>query len=159
MQSAVPEVGPDPRRRRLSAAAALLLASLVSPAAAQQAQTTEVAAEVPAGATRSMRLRNVPKDAQVAVVLQATGRLSVALLDAEDFKRYPAPKLPVFTATFDKRVTFSANVPAAGDYYIVVDNRHGDKPESVKIGLRARREASAPPAAGTPPETLREHRY
>lgn len=130
-------------------AVALLAATAVSPVAAQQNQAA-LTATVPAGTHKTLRLRNLPKDAQIAVAVQATGRVVVTFLTESDFKRYPNPEEPVFTAPVERRLSFALVMPESGNYYVVFDNTKGTEERKVQMVIRAARGAAQVPAPANP---------
>lgn len=130
-------------------AVALLAATEVSPVAAQQNQAA-LTATVPAGTHKTLRLRNLPKDAQIAVAVQATGRVVVTFLTESDFKRYPNPEEPVFTAPVERRLSFALVMPESGNYYVVFDNTKGTEERKVQMVIRAARGAAQVPAPANP---------
>jgi hypothetical protein len=101
---------------------------------------------VPAGRHKVLRLRNLPRDAQVAVAIQSTGRITVSFLNEADFRRFPQPEEPLFVAPVERTLSFAVTMPATGDYYVVFDNRKGTEPQKVKMVIRASRGAGG----GTP---------
>jgi hypothetical protein len=128
---------------------ALFAATAVAPVAAQQNQAA-LTATVPAGTHKTLRLRNLPKDAQIAVAVQATGRVVVTFLTESDFKRYPNPEEPVFTAPVERRLSFALVMPESGNYYVVFDNTKGTEERKVQMVIRAARGAAQVPAPGNP---------
>lgn len=136
-------------RRAAFLAAALLAVTAASPAAAQQNQAA-LTATVPAGTHKTLRLRNLPKDAQIAVAVQATGRVVVTFLTEADFKRYPNPEEPVFTAPVERRLSFALVMPESGNYYVVFDNTKGTEERKVQMVIRAARGAAQVPAPPNP---------
>lgn len=92
--------------------------------------------DVPAGQWRAARLKNLPKDAMVAIQVESSGEILVALLDSTS-KGKPDTSRPLFTGKVDGRLSFSVTVSAAGDHYLVLDNRQGREPRAVKATLQA----------------------
>ncbi len=116
-----------------------------APARPPRAQAA-LSADVPAGRHKVLRLRNLPRDAQVAVAIQSTGRITVSFLNEADFRRFPQPEEPLFVAPVERTLSFAVTMPATGDYYVVFDNRKGTEPQKVKMVIRASRGAGG----GTP---------
>lgn len=126
-----------------------------APAQTQQARQASLTTEVPAGQFRGLRLRNVPRNARIAIAARATGRIALSLLTADDATRFPAPGEPLFTAPVENVASFAVVIPAAGDYVLMLDNTKGGTPSKVSLLVRAARgELTAPevppPPAGTP---------
>ena len=150
--------------RALSALA--LLSTMVAATLATHSATAAEAAmsvELPAGKWKTLKLRNLPKDAVMAIVVQATGTITVVLVNEADFRRFPKAEEPVFMGTVDKRLSFTVTIAAPGNYYMVFDNRQSSAAQKVKFLIRAQRGATAtnpntqpaPAPAPTPPEQRR----
>lgn len=105
--------------------------------------------DVPAGKFKAVRLRNLPKGALVAIAVQASGVIVVAFLSAADADRFPTVKRPLFLARVEKRLSFSVTTPAAGNYFVVFDNRTGDEARSVAVTVEATRPKPADSGPGT----------
>lgn len=99
-----------------------------------------------------MRLNNVPADTRLAFAVEASSRITVALLTETDSQRYPAVSEALFTAAVEPALTFSATVKTAGTYYLVLDNEKGNAVCQVRVAFRAMRGTSPPPAAPAKPE-------
>jgi hypothetical protein len=95
--------------------------------------------DVPDGKTKSVRLRNLPEGAVVAVDVQASGELAVLFLRAKDPQDSSARVPPLFAGRLERRLAFSVTLPAAGSYYVVLDNRKGTDPRHVSVRVRASR--------------------
>jgi hypothetical protein len=141
--------------RLLLAISSLLAFGFVSaPAEGAEAAMT---VEVPAGQFKSLRLRNLPKDAVMAVGVQTNGKLLLVLVNEEDYKRFPKPEEPIFMGSVDRRLSFTVTIPAAGHYFLVFDNRRGQEAQKVKFALRAERGRAPqeqPPPLQQPPLQL-----
>lgn len=88
-----------------------------------------------------MRLKNLPKDAVVIVRAETSDEVMLAFLDAEDYKRFPAPARPLFNGRVEKRIAFALRMPEAGNYFVVLDNRFGTEPRTVAVRIQAARGA------------------
>jgi hypothetical protein len=82
----------------------------------------QLSTQVPPGAWKAARLRNLPEGATIAVSAESDGQLDVILADRETLAG-AEPSRPLFRGRFDKRLSFSVVIPASGDYYLVFDNR------------------------------------
>jgi hypothetical protein len=142
-----------PLRRLVLLGLGLVALGAVGPLHAQGTQAT-LTATVPAGTHKSLRLRNLPKDAQIAVVVQATGRVRVAFLTEADFERYPDPQEPVFVAPVERKLSFVLTMPETGNYYVVFDNTKGTEERKVQMLIRAARGTAATPKAAPPPGSM-----
>jgi hypothetical protein len=97
-----------------------------------------VSVTVPAGQWKTVRLRNVPRDTVVGVALRCDGLLTVGLLDAPDHAQFPRMANPLFWGQAESKLGFSATIPQQGDYFVVLDNREGDRPRQVTMTTTAR---------------------
>ncbi len=133
----------------------------VAPAASAGAGQAALTADVPAGQHKVLRLRNLPKDAQIAVAIQSSGRITVTFLNEADFKRFPNPVEPVFVAPVEQTISFALTMPETGDYYVVFDNTKGTEGQKVKMVIRAvsgAGSARTDPAPASPPARLPPNR-
>jgi hypothetical protein len=122
-----------------------LLASLVFityfaplPALAIEAKT-----EVPAGKTKSVRLRSVPQSTLISVDIKTDGEIAVLFVDSQEENRIKSVSLPLFQAQAESDLSFSVTIPKTGTYFIVFDNRKGDEPRSIEAKVQAFRGNSA----------------
>jgi hypothetical protein len=99
--------------------------------------------DVPAGQWKAARLKNLPKDATLAVKVESSGDVIVGILDSTS-KGKPDVSRPLFTGRVEKRLSFSVTVSQAGDHYLVLDNRRGSEPRAVKVTVQAAPSASDP---------------
>lgn len=118
---------------------ACALVLLFASAAAAQVRAVSLSVEVPAGKWKAVRLRALPKDAVVAVRAKTSGEVMLAFLDAEDYKRFPAPTRPLFNGRVEKQIAFALRMPEVGDYFVVLDNRLGNEPQTVAVRIQAAR--------------------
>jgi len=108
--------------------------------------------EIPAGKFKAVRMRNLPKDAVMAVVVEASGPVVVSLLNEQDARHFPKADEPVFIGSLDRRLSFTITIPADGTYFLVLDNRQGADARKVKFAIRAQRGAAPkPPPSSLPP--------
>ncbi len=112
---------------------------LLSSAAAQVKGPVIVSTDVAPGKWKAIRLRNLPKEAVVAVRVRSRGEVMVAFLDTEDYRQFPAVTRPLFSGRVEKQFTLSLKIPAAGDYFVVLDNRLGGESRTVTVTIRAAR--------------------
>ncbi len=117
----------------------VLLGCGAATASAQVKGPVRLSMEVPSGKVKTLRLRNLPQNAAVAVQVRTSGEVMVAFLDTADFKRFPQVVRPLFTGRVEKQILFSLKMPEAGDYYVVLDNRLGQEPRKVTLTIRAAR--------------------
>lgn len=93
--------------------------------------------DIPPGKWKGIRLRNLPKDAVVAVQVESSGKLVVALMDSKTYRHFSETSRPLFVGQVEKRLSFSVIIPATDHYFVVLNNRSGQEPRAVKITIRA----------------------
>lgn len=94
---------------------------------------------VPPGKWKAVRLKNLPKDAVVAVEVESSGRIVVALMDSNTYRHFSGTSRPLFLGQVEKRLSFSVTIPETDNYFVVLNNRSGEQPQAVKITIRATR--------------------
>ncbi len=102
---------------------------------------------IPPAKWKTIRLRNLPKDASVSVVVETSGVIGVVFVHQEELKRFPAAAKPTFQGTVDRKLSFRVVVPKAGNYYVILDNRAGTEKRRVRLQIQARRAGARPPAS------------
>jgi hypothetical protein len=122
---------------------ALLLALCVGAALGADAA---VQLEVPAGKSKSVRLRNLPSGTVLQVAIKSSGRLLVALVSARQLKSPEGKPQAVFRGALDRSLSFSVVVPERDDYFLVLNNVRGSETLSVETAIRAQRGAQPKPA-------------
>ena len=105
--------------------------------------------EVPAGKSRTIRLRNLPAGAAMAIRIVATGRLLVGVVSEKQLRSGdPDSAAPLFRAVVDRRIGFKVTIPETGNYFVVLSNRGGAAPVKVQAQIHAvapsRKPAPAP---------------
>jgi hypothetical protein len=93
--------------------------------------------DVPPGQWKAARLRNLPKDAMVAVQVESTGEILVALIHAKAFQNSPDNLRPIFTGRVERKLSFSVAIAEKGDHYLILDNRRGTEAKAVTVTLQA----------------------
>lgn len=129
-------------------AAALLGLALFLAGMPVQAAKAELNAEVPAQKWKALRLRNLPKDASIALRVETSGPIRIIFLHQDELQRFPKPVRPAFAATAERRLSFRVTVPVAGSYYVILDNRKGGEAREVRLFI----EAVAPRRSETKPK-------
>jgi len=102
-------------------------------------------ASIPPAKWKTIRLRNLPKDASVSVAVETSGVIGVIFVHQEELKRFPAAAKPTFQGTVDRKLSFRVIVPKAGNYYVILDNRAGTEKRRVRLQIQARRAGKRPP--------------
>jgi hypothetical protein len=95
--------------------------------------------DVPSGQWKGIRLRNLPKDAVVAVQVESNGDILVGLVDAKSYQGPPDKRRPLFMGRVEKRLSFSVTTQTSGDHYLLFDNRTGAQARVVTVTVRAAR--------------------
>jgi len=93
--------------------------------------------DVPPGQWKAARLRNLPKDATVAVQVESNGEILVALIHAKAFQNSPDNLRPIFTGRVERKLSFSVAIAEKGDHYLLLDNRRGSEAKAVTVTLQA----------------------
>jgi hypothetical protein len=102
-----------------------------------QAAKAELNADVPAGKWKTLRLRNLPKDASVGLRVESSGPIRVIFLHQDELRRFPKPVRPAFVGTAERRLSIRVTVPLAGSYYVILDNRKGSAAREVRVLIEA----------------------
>jgi len=95
--------------------------------------------DVPSGQWKGIRLRNLPKDAVVAVQVESDGDILVGLVDAKSYRASSDKRRPLFMGRVEKRLAFSVTTQTSGDHYLLFDNRTGTETRVVTVTVRAAR--------------------
>ena len=130
----------DPGMRLISAKilfTILLWMLWLSPAAADGLATLNV--DILPGKWKAIRLKSLPKDANVAVQVLCNGEIVVALVDSKSYQRFSENSRPLFAGRVEKQLSFSISIPEKGDYFVVLDNRAGQETRAAKVMVRAAR--------------------
>jgi hypothetical protein len=94
--------------------------------------------EVPAGKSRSIRLRNLPAGTALAVRVMASGKVLVGVASEKQIRsRAPDSAAPLFRAAVKRRITFKVTIPETGNYFVILSNRGGSTPVKVETEIRA----------------------
>jgi hypothetical protein len=106
--------------------------------------------DVPSGQWKAARLKNLPKDAMVAIQVESSGEILVALVHAKAFQNSPDNLRPLFTGRVERRLSFSVAIAEKGDHYLLLDNRRGTEAKAVTVTLQAAQaQKDSTQAAGT----------
>lgn len=124
---------------------ALLALALLFPATAAGAAEAAVATEVPAGKSKSIRMRAVPAGTILAVRVVTSGRLIVSLLGMRQISEPKPDSKPLFRGTVQDKLAFRVTIPQGDDYVLVLSNRAGSAAVSVEAEIRAVRQQRPKP--------------
>ena len=125
---------------------ALLAAFLLALCGSLAAADAAVQLEVPAGQSKSVRLRNLPSGTVLQVAIKSSGRLLVALVSAKQLKSPEGKPQAVFRGALERSLAFKVVVPETSDYFLVLNNVRGSETLSVETAIRAQRGAQPKPA-------------
>ncbi len=93
--------------------------------------------DIPPGKWKSVRLKNLPKETNIAVQVVSNGEIIVALVDSKNYQRFSETSRPLFAGRVEKQLSFSLSIPEKGDYFVVLDNRAGQESRAAKVTVRA----------------------
>lgn len=127
----------------------MLLAAALTGATAILAASAELNAEVPAAKWKALRVKDLPKDASVAVRVETSGPISVIFVHQGEQASFPRAARPAFSGTAERTLSFRLTIPVAGTYYVILDNRKGAQAREVRIRIDAF--AARPPASKPAP--------
>ena len=133
----------------------LVLAGLDAPLVFAKNQMANLSVEVPARSWKGVKLRNLPQAAVVGVTVITTGTVTIAVVDASGYAKFPKLAHPLFLGNADSQLAFSVTIPTAGDYFLVVDNQGSREARSIELNVRAARSASDASRNQSPPSTTR----
>jgi hypothetical protein len=139
---------------RSTCAALCLLAVALYVAPGALAAEAAMSVDLPSGRHKAVRLRNLPKGAVMAVVVQTSGPIAISLLSESEYRRFPKIEDPVFLGTVDRKLSFTVTIPDAGNFYLVLDNRRAQDARKVKFLIRAQRGRT--PEGGEPEPAPKE---
>ena len=95
--------------------------------------------DVLSGSWKAIRLKNLPKDAVVALEIKSDGEIMVVLVDSNDYQRFPNTSRPLFLGRVEKKLSFSVSIPESGHYYVILDNRTGRRKRAITVTAAAAR--------------------
>ena len=98
--------------------------------------------EVPPGKWKALKLRNLPRATTVGVATTATNPVFIIFLDKQNYARYPRISRPLFQGQLKKKLGFSVTIPDSGNYFVVFDNRQGDRESSIAMTVKASHDRS-----------------
>ena len=116
-----------------------------------------MAQEVKAASWLGSRLRGLPQNGTLRVALSIDGPIDVMLLSEESYQSFPEKYQALFEGQTSDTLEFSLILPTSGTYYLLLDNRAGNKLRKGKIKVTAATAdatSAAPRATGGPDESL-----
>lgn len=117
---------------RIVLIAVLLFTASVGAYAAEAA----VNIDVPGERWKTIRLKNLPRGASVALEIVSSDKIRVIIVDSTELKRFPKTRA-LFEASIDEKLGFSVVIPRTGDYYVILDNRAAAQTRQVKVRVKA----------------------
>lgn len=115
----------------------LLLVSAPSAPALAKEQTVEFDGEVAARDTYGVRLRNLPEGTSLTIDMNASGPLVMWLLDEANYGRFPDVERSLMRTGAVDRFDFSIRIPESGIYFLVLDNRNGNRSAEFDVRVHA----------------------
>jgi hypothetical protein len=88
-------------------------------------QSKELSVPVLPGQWTAVRIKDLPKNAIVSADTCGDGEVSVSFVDQAGYRQYPEAQRPLYQGKVQKTHSFTVKIPAAGNYYLVLDNRTG----------------------------------
>jgi len=95
--------------------------------------------DVAPGVWKSIRLRNLPQGAHVALEIRSDGEVMVSLVNSDDYRRFSDAVRPLFMGRLKDKLSFSVSIPKSDDYYLVIDNRLGRRSRAITVTAGAER--------------------
>ena len=120
----------------------ILIASAINPGLAGERSFT-LSGSVSAGDTYNARLKGLPEAGSLSVVARGDGPLSYFVVGPSDTSGGPASRSRLFSVADVSKTSFSIKIPAAGTYFLVVDNTKGQAERSFILIIRAATAESA----------------
>ena len=90
----------------------------------------------------------------MAVAIQSSGKLAVALVSEKQIKAPQAGASPLFRGALERKLAFRVTIPEPGDYYLVLSNRGGAELLEVRAEIRTVGAPKKPAPAPAEPEKL-----
>ncbi len=88
-------------------------------------KSAQLSIDVPAGKWKSVRLKNLPKNAAIRIEVQSDKAVTLSVMDEANYKRYPNIKRPLLQSRVINKFSFTVKIPVSGHYYVVFDNTAG----------------------------------
>jgi len=95
--------------------------------------------DVLSGSWKVIRLKNLPKNAVVALEIKSDGEIMVMLVDSNDYQSFPNTSRPLFMGRVEKKLSFSVSISESGHYYVILDNRTGPRKRAITVTAAAAR--------------------
>jgi hypothetical protein len=141
------------RRRFVGGLLASFFAAVASSAFAQNDLTRTVGVTVGESTSATVRMLKLTKGTRLAFAVQGEQPLAIVVLDEANFNKFPQQGAsPLIAGRAAPALSFGVQLPADGNYFLVLDNRENAAPNKVRIQLRATLPAGAKKADEPRPE-------
>jgi hypothetical protein len=92
---------------------------------------------VPAQKWKSVRIKDLPLNASIALAVQTDGTLDIIFVHQDELAKFPAAVNPAFQGTVERTMSFRVVIPKPGNYFVILDNRKGSGELKVKVDIQA----------------------
>lgn len=110
--------------------------------AQEEMRSVQINPVLPALSSKAARLKNLPANAVVAVEVSAINPLQVFLLSQADYEKFPLVVNPLFRGDVLDKLAFTIQVPATGNYYLILDNSKNVEKTQVTAKISAGRDST-----------------
>jgi len=101
-------------------------------------KTAAIRLIVSANSWTGAELRSLPRGGSIRIEVQSDGPVRLLMADAESYKSFPDIEKTLFDRQIERSFVADITLPLSGDYYLIADNRSGNSPREVLLGLRGR---------------------
>ena len=108
---------------------------------------------IPAHTWKGIRLRGLPAGALLDLTISSDGEIALQLLDESGYKELPSSEPGLVSGRTKDTLSLSTHLPSGGDWYLVLDNRNGDRKRTIRVDFTA----TAPAATGKAPARSNGH--
>lgn len=98
-------------------------------------KSARVSIDVPAGKWKSVRLKNLPRNAAIKIEVKSDNAVTLSVMDEANYKRYPNIKRPLLQSRVINKFSFTVKIPASGHYYLVFDNSSGMREAKLDVTI------------------------
>ena len=115
----------------------LLLIALfsITPHLHADVKSAQLSIDVPAGKWKSVRLKNLPKNAAVRIEVESDNAVTLSVMDEKNYKKYPNIKRPLLQSRVVNKFSFTVKIPVSGHYYVVFDNSAGLREAKLDVNI------------------------
>ncbi len=99
-------------------------------------QSATVAVHLPAGQHKTIKLKNLPRNAALKVEIEGQGSYGISFINEDDSKKYPDVSRPLFQSKVHDKISFAVKIPESGNYYVVFDNVSGSKEINLNAAIQ-----------------------